>query len=384
MEKLNFDCRKFRFDRPCEPHKATGVVCKDCQVYDPVDVKILIVKLDAAGDVLRTTSLLTPLKKIYPKSHVTWVTRKGSLDLLKHLPAIDRAVPVDTELSFLLLTEKFDLVLNPDSAPESARIATLAQASEKRGFAMSDRGYVVATGEPAQSWFETGINDLKKKQNTKTYQHWLLESLGFPVSEHPVLWTVAAEEKEWARQSLEGHFGDLSGLKFVGLNTGASGRWKYKKWTIEGYEHLTKMLIEDDPSIRVLLYGGADEAVRNDRIAKVSPQKVFDTGSSNSLRQFGALVSMCDLLVTGDTLALHLGAALKKPVIALFGPTSFHEIELYGVGEKIYESLPCLVCYLNDCTVQPNCMDSISSQRLFAAVKRWMPAAAPRVNGNPN
>ena len=45
------DCRHFTGEKPCAPHKAKGVVCKDCPQYDPVSERVLIIKLDAAGDV---------------------------------------------------------------------------------------------------------------------------------------------------------------------------------------------------------------------------------------------------------------------------------------------------------------------------------------------
>ena len=50
---LKTDCRHFKGDRPCDPHKESGVKCNDCNYYQPISFKILIIKLDAVGDVLR-------------------------------------------------------------------------------------------------------------------------------------------------------------------------------------------------------------------------------------------------------------------------------------------------------------------------------------------
>ena len=60
---------------PARVHKRTGASCGECGEYTPVDERILIVKLDAMGDVLRTTACLEPLKRQHPRSHVTWITR---------------------------------------------------------------------------------------------------------------------------------------------------------------------------------------------------------------------------------------------------------------------------------------------------------------------
>ncbi len=96
---------------------------------------------------------------------------------------------------------------------------------------------------------------------------------------------------------------------------------------------------------------------------------LIDTGCHNTLREFGALLDLCDILVTGDTLALHIGVALKKKVIALFGPTSYEEIDLYDRGNKVYADIDCLCCYRPTCDISPSCMEMITPQQVFGAVK---------------
>ena len=63
MITLKSDCIFFPGNKPCKPHKETGVTCENCNLYKPVGQKILIIKLDALGDVLRTTSILHALKE---------------------------------------------------------------------------------------------------------------------------------------------------------------------------------------------------------------------------------------------------------------------------------------------------------------------------------
>jgi ADP-heptose:LPS heptosyltransferase len=69
-------------------------------------------------------------------------------------------------------------------------------------------------------------------------------------------------------------------------------------------------------------------------------------------------------------MALHIAVALAKPVVALFGPTSAAEIELYGQGEKIQPpGLDCLVCYLSRCDKSPYCQELIDPERVASAVE---------------
>ena len=55
------DCMYFKGDIPCAPHKKKGVHCDKCPEYQPVGQRLLIIKLGAAGDVIRTTPILRAL-----------------------------------------------------------------------------------------------------------------------------------------------------------------------------------------------------------------------------------------------------------------------------------------------------------------------------------
>ena len=71
LEAIKTDCRYFRGDIPCKPHKNYNAHCIDennalCSYYDKITEKILIIKLGAIGDVIRTTPLLTKLKQEHP------------------------------------------------------------------------------------------------------------------------------------------------------------------------------------------------------------------------------------------------------------------------------------------------------------------------------
>jgi heptosyltransferase-2 len=156
------------------------------------------------------------------------------------------------------------------------------------------------------------------------------------------------------------------------MNTGASGRWQFKQWTMEGYQQLINLLLEQTTAT-ILLYGGPLEKERNEHLSRLHPARVVNTGTDNSLRQFFALVTLCDIFLTGDTLALHAATALKKKVIALFGPTSAAEIDSYnGQIVKVQADLDCLVCYKPRCDFNPNCMNSITAERLFSLLKENM------------
>jgi heptosyltransferase-2 len=116
-----------------------------------------------------------------------------------------------------------------------------------------------------------------------------------------------------------------------------------------------------------LILGGEQEKERNELIAKVTG---MPNGGIHSLRHFAAVINQCRGVVSSDSLAMHFAIALKKKLVVFFGPTSPTEIELYGLGVKVVPKMPCLVCYKKQCEEHPNCMDELSVDELFTAVKR--------------
>ncbi|MBL8695921.1 MAG: glycosyltransferase family 9 protein [Planctomycetes bacterium] len=376
------DCLHFRSDRPCAPHKREGVVCETCTQYAPVRTRILMVKLAAAGDVLRTTSILPALRRKYEGCSLTWITASGSAPLLERNPQIDRIVAFRGFLPPELLVEEFDVIVNLDAAADSAAIASAIRAREKLGYGLDGRGVSYAFNKAAEEWLSMGRRDDLKRANKRTYQDHALVAAELDGPAAPPQLFLTEREVAWGRERGRA-LGLRLGQRVIGLNTGAGGRWPLKRWTEEGFLATARRFAAD--GCAVLLLGGPEEVERNQRLAaacagaKAGGGFVADTGCDNSMREFAALVNLCDAVVTGDTLAMHIATALGKQVVAIFGPTSSVEIDLFGRGEHVTsESMDCLVCYLSHCEKDPNCMNTIAPDRVEAALQRCFAAAEPR------
>ncbi len=369
QREIAFDCRFFLGDRPCSWHKQENVLCT-CGHYSTIRERILIIKLDAMGDVLRTTTLLPALAEVHPDATFTWITRPESLPLLANNPYLSEIVPFGSEALSLLLTRSFDRVINLDAGKVSAELATLAKGSRKDGFVLSPTGNVTPTNEAARAWLEMGLFDDLKKKNTRTYQDCMAEILGLTTVRSQYVLKLTEIEWNQAGAHLE-RLGVDRGIPIVGLNTGAGERWPLKQWRLDGYADLIHRLYEE-LGAQVLLLGGPAERGRHEYLMRKVLVPVFDSGNDNSLRHFAALVGHCNTLVSGDTLAMHVALALDRRVVVLFGPTSAAEIELYGLGEKIVPQMECLVCYKAGCDFVPNCMDLISVEMVARAVERQL------------
>ena len=109
--EIAWDCKFFLGDRPCIWHKQSGVLCT-CDRYEPVEQRLLIVKLDAMGDVLRSTALLPPIVEAHPRAAITWITRKESVPLLQRNPYVAEVLELGSEALVHLQARTFDRVIN--------------------------------------------------------------------------------------------------------------------------------------------------------------------------------------------------------------------------------------------------------------------------------
>lgn len=285
---LKTDCKHFPGNKPCEASKTEGKKCDDCNYYDPVDFKILIIKLEATGDVLRTAAILPALKRKFPKSHITWITKRNAKELFTNNPLVDEVYLFeDNDTVARLMIEKFNLLIHPDASTVSASLASIANAEVKKGYLLNEKGKIIPVNKDAVEWLEMGAFDDLKKENKKTYQEIIHNIAGVDYKRDEI--QISLDKTEIDFKNIFYKKNNLKKYKYlVGLNTGAGTRWQYKQWQLEGYIELIEKLSTNN-EIGILLYGGPNEIERN-KILKERFPDLIDTGINNSLRQFFSLL----------------------------------------------------------------------------------------------
>lgn len=374
-EFLAAECRHFPGDRPCRFHKADGRACKGCGDYAPVKDRILIVKLDALGDVLRTTAILPPLAARHAGAAIVWLTRPEAVPLLAENPYLHEVWSLSPVSLARLVVEDFVLVLGLDAAKEAAALTAMARGRIKRGFGLGADGQVRPLQQAADLWFRMGAFDPIKRINTETYQSHIARICGLPAEGLHIVLRLTSDERRWAEaERLRLGLGKRHPL--IGVNLGGGGRWERKRWT---REHFRSFLAGAEAHFggRALLFGGEPERELMAELVRGFPRYAVDTDTVGDLRRLFVLLGLCDVVVTGDSLALHAAVGLGVPVVALFGPTSAAEIDLEGRGVKLLPSLDCVCCYRTRCDRQPTCMDLIEAEPVLAAVRQMLEARIP-------
>lgn len=354
--KLKTDCRFFRGDIPCKPHKKHGVHCFDnkgklCRYYDQTSGKILIIKLGAIGDVIRTTPILHKLKYEYPKAEIWWLTL--SPEVVPSL--VDVVLPFTVQSITTLQAVHFDIIYNLDKDKEASALCLLLSARIKKGFFLKN-GKCSPINKNSKHKFITGLFDDVNKANTKNYLEEIFEIAGFKFKGEEYILENGLDGFNWKLPKNK---------KIIGLNTGCGGRWTSRLWAEKNWIKLAKK-IKKAGHIPLLL-GGEQEHEKNLKIAKQSGA-IYP--GHFPLKQFIGEVNQCDLVVTGVTMAMHVTIGLKKKIVLFNNIFNRHEFELYGLGKILEPEYDCN-CYFSP-TCKNNCMQYLKVETVFDTIQKLL------------
>lgn len=299
------------------------------------DKKVLIIKLGysetldsslglttSLGDVLRTTVIL----HFFKDSHITWLVDEKALPLLENNKYIDKIMVYNSNTIFELKKEKFDIIVNLEKVPEVCVFSDSLVANEYFGFSLNGVNNNIQKCSPGSKRLIELTQDLnKKRENKDCWQKILTRVLG----------------KQWSGQEYILGYKPKSKIQYdIGFNWTTGYKWTNKAWPRDSWERL-ESLIKDKYSIS------------------------WQEGL-NSIHEYIDWINSCRLIITADSLGLHLGLALKKRVVALFGPTSHREIYFYNRSSFLLPEAPykCMPCLKSNCDKEKQCMEYISVERV--------------------
>ncbi len=349
---IHEDCSFFKGDIPCKPHKEFGYHCEDCPSYKRISDKILIIKLGAIGDVIRTTPLLRKLREEFPSAQITWLTYTP--DILNS-NWVDRILNVSPENIEFLKNFEFDWLINLDKDALAISLTNSIKAMKKSGFTIDKFGHAKPIGSKAEEhkWI-TGLFDDLNKKNVKHYIQEIFEICGYQFNNEEYILDVDKPDKIW----------DINkNKKVIGLNTGCGGRWSSRLWPTEYWIKLSKDLLS--AGYEVILLGGEQEDEKNKFIQKESGAKYF---GFFPLKIFMDLLNQCDTIVTAVTMAMHLAIGLKKNLILFNNIFNKNEFFLYSRGKILEPDFDCS-CYYSP-TCPNNCMQYLYPKEVLKAIKK--------------
>ncbi|MGD0812832.1 MAG: glycosyltransferase family 9 protein [Verrucomicrobiota bacterium] len=337
-------------------------------------MKILIIKLGALGDAVRTSYFLKGLTgKCGARRHITWVTSEPAIPLLKYHPEIDALIS-DREFARQgaeVRDRSFDWVISLDDETEACRLLQNVRWTKLTGAFL--QGEEVKYTNDAAPWFDMGLvsrfgktrADELKRLNQKTHDEIFAGILGLQVISP--LFYLAPKARETAGAMLNGKSG-----RVVGLNLSAGNRWLNKRLLLSEAKNLIARMRE--AGHEGLLFGGEEDLAYNQQLAGETGCGVL---SPVSLEVFAGVISHVKAIIVADTLALHLAIAQQIPSVSFYAPTSAAEINTFGTGLKVASTSSDYCSYKSQAD-----NSSITAGRLFDAfieltATRISPSCAP-------
>ena len=332
---------------------------------------ILLIKMSSLGDILHTLPFAAALRKRYPKAKITWLVHPQFAGFVPDPPVIDEVLYFDKvkfnklgfsdklkyfcEMRSLLHSKHFDLVIDMQGLFKSAVLAAISGCDNRIGYCEMREGSGLVSkaigGSHSKDHVIERYLDVARYLGAKVDS---LDDVEFPM---PDLSTETASVQHKLQEA------GWQGGDYVVIVPGA--RWWTKEWPVEHYIELAKKLTADGTA--VVLAGGPDDAVKGQKIAEgTASSLVIDLTGQTSLRELAALIKGCSFYISADTGPLHFAAALKKPLVAMYGPTKADRTGPYGSKNSTILLSPakCAGCLKKKCD-NWHCMHDITPDMVY-------------------
>ena len=355
------DCKSFPGTFACETMTAEGYKdCSDCMFYEPIEKKVLVIQLGAMGDVIRSTSIVPAIKEKYGhNSKISWITAAECKFFLDNTPGVDEVIVYNPQVHFRLEQEEFDVLFNLEIAPPGTLLASVTKAKEKFGYFFDRDSHPSCFNEGARMYLEIAWSNELNRKTKKTYQELIFQACNLKYKKQAYTFTPTIDEDYKKRFRKEKGIKDKD--KVLGLNLGAGGRYPSKAWSLSRVKDFVKSVSK---GYKVILLGGPNEIKLKKELEDLP---VTTNDFKNSLQEFISVLSLCDVIVTGDSLAMHLAISLKKPTVALFFTTPDWQIEDYSFLKKI--TSPMMDKYFWSDEYHEDLVESISVDEVLKAVQ---------------
>jgi heptosyltransferase-2 len=327
--------------------------------------RILVVQTAFLGDLILTLPLIQSLAESLPGGRISVLAIPSTVEIVHHHPAVDDHLVFDKRgrdrgwrgllrMARRLRREGFQAALVPHRSFRSALLAALSGIPRRIGFTTSAGAFLLTDRvrrEPRAAETQRNLNLLSALN---------LEPAGGPPRVYPV-----RDHQRQAQAFLDRHWDTLP-TDLVGIAPGSV--WPTKRWLPEGYAEVIRQLQEQDGR-PVVLFGSREDEPLCRQISERSGGRAPVAAGELSVLSAAALMERCRLVISNDSAAAHLAAAVGRPVVAIFGPTvPAFGFAPAGSGHVVLEAdLDCRPCGIHGGNRCP--------RRTFACMKVITPKA---------
>ena len=339
---------------------------------------ILIIKTGSIGDVLRTTCVIEGLIEKFFNPRIYWLTSIKSLPVIETNPFLSKIFLIE-HLDKEIYKLEFDMVI---SLEEDIKCLEVLSGLKKRIiFGIYSKNGIVDYTAKSSYWYNMSLiskfgkevwagvgKDSLKKSNIFSYPEILYKMLDLRWNKQKPRLYLKDDIKKYSLYKA-----DKLDLKktIIGIVIGAGERWPLKVLPADlQIKLIKKMNKEFGGKVEFILITGPSKLEMGNAKEILKKCPFVKSHEIVNLDELFGIISFCDIIVTPDTLSMHIAISLNKYIVAYFTVTSASEIEIY-LGEKIMTSDKNYYCsYFTENLPRPNCADKISLDEIVDAVKK--------------
>jgi len=343
--------------------------------------RILVVRLSAVGDVIRTLPAVKVLKKYYPSSSITWIVEEPSRALLESQPEIDEVILFPRKSwaeglrsargiwrimgevwAFIsnLRSRRFDVVLDFHGLLKSGLLSFLSHSPNRVGF---DRR---SSKEGNFLFSNVKVRLPEERMNRFQRNFALLKGLGLDVESFRPTLHIPPRDKEYVGSFFDQISATLK-KPLIAMHPGTSSKTIYKRWMPDRYAQLADRLISELKAT-VIFTWGPEELEWVEGIRKEMKEPSILGPRTKSLTQLGEVFSRCDLFIGGDTGPMHIASLMELPVVVIYGPTDPVVNEPFGDHRKVRKEVGCNPCRKRSCK-ELTCLKMVTVDDVFKATR---------------
>jgi lipopolysaccharide heptosyltransferase I len=334
-------------------------------------LKILILKPSSLGDVVQALPVLRLLKRRFPRGDIYWWIDTNLAPLLENDPDLAGIIRFERRrwaafASWLKLfrdirrarAQVFDWVFDLQGLARSGAFAWLANGKLTLGLDTPREG--------ARGFYDLAIRRPSYHTHAVDWYLGALAAVGVPTDMDfewiPERTDVAKRVRQtWLKE----------GTRWILIQPGA--RWINKRWPAGHFAELVRQLATNHPQCSFAILGGPEDRPLGETITRAQPARCLDLTGKLSLPEMVECVRLSSMMITNDTGPMHVAAALRKPLVALFGPTEPRRTGPHGQVDGVLRlDLPCAPCMRPRCHyVKPfECLRALPPSAVLEAVRR--------------
>lgn len=324
--------------------------------------RILVLRLSALGDIVFATALLEGLRARWPQAHIAWAAQPGFAGILEGDPRIDDLIrlspkvfsnPIELLRAGRTLSRGgFDWVIDAQGLFKTRLLARLTSGATRIGF---------ESREPGAAWMHRRLPKGGDIRDISSEYRFLAQQFTGQDPGPPRL-PISAAALQGVRERMHGSGLQPGFIAFCPFTTRPQKHW------MEDYWGRLAQLLHEQQAPRVVLFGGPGDREAAQRIADTLPPGSVNLVGQTKLGEIAAWLSLAGLVIGVDTGLTHIGIAVKRPVLALFGSTCPYTQGAESPLTVMYDALPCAPCKRHPtCGGAYSCMRGLTPERVAAA-----------------